>query len=65
MKLLKSVAELNTVAGGKLWVMKKDGKWWIKDEKGGIAAITIPDVYQSNGVIHVIDHVLMPKNQDF
>jgi uncharacterized surface protein with fasciclin (FAS1) repeats len=55
-------AELNTVAGGKLWVMKKDGKWWIKDEKDGMAAITIPNVYQSNGVIHVIDHVLMPKN---
>jgi uncharacterized surface protein with fasciclin (FAS1) repeats len=54
-------AELTTVAGGKLWVMKKDGKWWIKDEKGGKAMITIPNVYQSNGVIHVIDHVLMPK----
>jgi uncharacterized surface protein with fasciclin (FAS1) repeats len=53
-------AELKTVAGGKLWVMKKDGKWWVKDEKGGVAAITIPNVYQSNGVIHVIDHVLMP-----
>ncbi len=53
-------AELKTVAGGKLWVMKKDGKWWVKDEKGGIARITIADVYQSNGVIHVIDHVLMP-----
>ncbi len=54
-------AELTTVAGGKIWIMKKDGKWWIKDEKGGMATITIPDVYQSNGVIHVIDHVLMPK----
>ena len=54
-------AELTTVAGGKIWIMKKDGKWWIKDEKGGMAAITIPNVYQSNGVIHVIDHVLMPK----
>jgi len=53
-------AELTTVAGGKLWVMKKDGKWWVKDEKGGMATITIPNVYQSNGVIHVIDHVLMP-----
>ena len=53
-------AELKTVAGGKLWVMKKDGKWWVKDEKGGVATITIPNVYQSNGVIHVIDHVLMP-----
>jgi len=54
-------AELTTVAGGKIWIMKKDGKWSIKDEKGGMATITIPNVYQSNGVIHVIDHVLMPK----
>ena len=53
-------AELTTIAGGKLWVMMKDGKWWVKDEKGGMAAITIPNVYQRNGVIHVIDHVLMP-----
>lgn len=53
-------AELRTVQGGKLWVMKKDGKFWVKDEKGAVAAITIPDVYQSNGVIQVIDHVLMP-----
>jgi uncharacterized surface protein with fasciclin (FAS1) repeats len=57
----KGTAELNTVAGGKLWVMKKDGKLWLKDENGGIAEITIPDVYQSNGVIHVINHVLLPK----
>jgi uncharacterized surface protein with fasciclin (FAS1) repeats len=56
------MAELTTVAGGKLWVMMKDGKWWVKDEKGGMATITIPNVYQSNGVIHVVDHVLMPKN---
>jgi uncharacterized surface protein with fasciclin (FAS1) repeats len=54
------VAELKTVAGGKLWVGEKDGKWWLKDEKGGMAMISIADVYQSNGVIHVIDHVLMP-----
>lgn len=54
-------AELSTVSGGKLWVMKKDGKYWLKDEKGGMASVTIDNVYQSNGVIHVIDHVLMPK----
>lgn len=54
-------AELTTVAGGKLWVMKKDGKYWLKDEKGGMASITIENVYQRNGVIHVIDHVIMPK----
>jgi uncharacterized surface protein with fasciclin (FAS1) repeats len=41
--------------------MKKDGKFWLKDEKGGMATVTIGDVYQSNGVIHVIDAVVMPK----
>lgn len=54
-------AELKTVEGGKVWVMKKNGEWWLKDEKGGMAKITIADVHQSNGVIHVIDSVLMPK----
>ena len=53
-------AELKTVSGGKLWVMMKGGKLWLKDEKGGMAWITIKDVYQSNGVILVTDHVLMP-----
>lgn len=54
-------AELTTVAGGKLWVMKKDGKYMLKDENGGMAAVTIGNVYQSNGVIHVIDHIVLPK----
>ena len=54
-------AELATVAGGKLWVSKKTGRYWLKDENGGMAAITIKNVYQSNGVIHVIDHVVLPK----
>ena len=54
-------AELTTVAGGKIWVMKKGKGLVIKDEKGGMAVITIKDVNQSNGVIHVIDHVLLPK----
>ncbi|MBT2186731.1 fasciclin domain-containing protein [Sphingobium nicotianae] len=36
------------------------GGWWIADAKGGKAKITIADVSQSNGVIHVIDKVLMP-----
>jgi uncharacterized surface protein with fasciclin (FAS1) repeats len=39
----------------------KDGKLWLKDGKGMTASITIPDVYQSNGVIHVIDTVVMAK----
>lgn len=54
-------AELTTVAGGKLWVMMEGKDIVIKDENGGMAKVTIKDVYQSNGVIHVIDHVVMPK----
>lgn len=54
-------AELTTVAGGKLMVMKKGKKIVLKDENGGMATVTIADVYQSNGVIHVIDHVVLPK----
>ena len=55
----KGTAQLTTVAGGKLFVMRKGGKLFIKDEKGGVAQITIKDVNQSNGVIHVINKVLM------
>jgi uncharacterized surface protein with fasciclin (FAS1) repeats len=52
--------EMTTVQGGKLWIMEKDGQLWLKDAKGGMSMITIADVNQSNGVIHVIDHVIMP-----
>ena len=54
--------ELKTAQGGKLWVMQKDGGWWLKDENGGMAKITIADVAQSNGVIHVVDSVVLPKS---
>lgn len=54
-------AELKTVQGGKLWIMENKEGLWLKDEKGNTAKITIKDVYQSNGVIHVIDTVLMPQ----
>jgi uncharacterized surface protein with fasciclin (FAS1) repeats len=54
-------AELTTVAGGKLWASMKGNKIMLKDENGGWATITIKNVYQSNGVIHVIDRVVMPK----
>jgi uncharacterized surface protein with fasciclin (FAS1) repeats len=54
-------AELKTVEGGKLWLMMNgSSNIIVKDEKGAIADITIADVHQSNGVIHVVDHVLMP-----
>ena len=55
-------AELTTVAGGKLWAMMNGpANIMIKDEKGGIANISTYDVYQSNGVIHVTDRVLLPN----
>jgi uncharacterized surface protein with fasciclin (FAS1) repeats len=54
-------AMLTTVQGEKLTVTKgPGGSWWVVDAKGGKAKITIADVNQSNGVIHVIDSVLMP-----
>lgn len=55
------MAELTTVNGGKLWAMMKGNKVVLKDEKGGMSTVTIKDVYQSNGVIHVVDHVVLPK----
>lgn len=55
-------AELTTVSGGKLWAMMNgEHNITIKDEAGNVANITTYDVYQSNGVIHVIDKVVMPK----
>jgi uncharacterized surface protein with fasciclin (FAS1) repeats len=53
-------AVLTTVQGEKLTVSKGMGGWMITDAKGGMARITTADVMQSNGVIHVIDTVLMP-----
>lgn len=53
--------ELTTVAGGKLWAMMEGKNIVIKDEKGNKSLVTIKDVYQSNGVIHVVDTVLMPR----
>ena len=49
-----------TVQGEKLWFMVDGKSLWIKDAKGNKGQVTIKDVYQSNGVIHVIDTVLMP-----
>ena len=53
-------AMLKTVEGADITVSEKDGKLWIWDAKGGSAQITIQNVNQSNGVIHVIDSVLLP-----
>lgn len=54
-------AELTTVQGGKLWAWMEGKKLVLKDEKGGMSTVTIADVHQKNGVIHVVDTVLMPK----
>ena len=64
MKMVKAgggKAELTTVEGGKLWVMQDGKNIVLKDEKGGTATVTIANVFQSNGVIHVIDTVVMPN----
>ena len=57
----KGKATLKTVAGGNLTAMASGGKVMVTDEKGGSSTVTIADVYQSNGVIHVVDKVLLPK----
>jgi uncharacterized surface protein with fasciclin (FAS1) repeats len=54
-------ATLTTVEGGTLTAAMKGGKLMLTDEKGGTAIVTIKDVYQSNGVIHVINAVLLPN----
>jgi uncharacterized surface protein with fasciclin (FAS1) repeats len=56
----KGKATLKTVSGGTLTAMMKGKGIELKDEKGGTSMVTIADVMQSNGVIHVIDTVLMP-----
>ena len=60
-KVGNGTAELKTVSGGTLKVMMSGGNVVVQDEKGGTATVTIADVYQKNGVIHVVDSVLMPQ----
>ena len=54
-------AELTTVSGGILIAMLQGKKVYLVDEKGGKSWVTIADVNQSNGVIHVVNTVLMPN----
>ena len=53
--------EMTTVQGGKLTATMSGKKIMLTDEKGGMATITTSNVFQSNGVIDVIDTVLMPS----
>lgn len=64
MKMIKrgnGKAMLKTVQGEDLTATMSDGKIMLTDAKGGMATVTTADVFQSNGVIHVIDTVLMPN----
>jgi len=58
----KGKATITTVSGGTLTAWKKGKDIYITDENGNSAKVTIADVNQSNGVIHVIDTVLLPKS---
>jgi len=55
-------ATFTTVSGGKLKASQKGKDVILTDENGGMAKVTIADVFQSNGVIHVIDTVVLPKS---
>ena len=54
-------AMLTAVSGGMLTATKSGSTVMVADESGGTAKVTIADVVQSNGVIHVVDKVLLPK----
>jgi uncharacterized surface protein with fasciclin (FAS1) repeats len=56
-----SKACLKTVSGGTLIAMMKGSMIQLNDEKGSVATVTIANVMQSNGVIHVIYTVVQPK----
>ncbi len=57
----KGKVELKALNGQTLTVTQKDGKIWLKDQNGNYSEITATDVMGSNGVIHVINSVVMPK----
>lgn len=55
-------AIVKTLSGSTLTIWSKGGDVYVTDEKGNSGKVTIADVNQSNGVIHVIDNVLLPKS---
>src|SRR5437764_15337944 len=59
---LKDGMKLKTAEGEELTVKHDGSKVWIIDAKGGQSMVTISNVNQSNGVIHVVDTVLMPAS---
>ena len=61
-KMGNGKAAMKTVSGGMLTAWMKGNDLYITDENGKNAKVTIADVNQSNGVIHVIDTVVLPKS---
>lgn len=57
----KGKAKFTTVNGAEVWAMMDGKKLKLKDQAGNVATVTIADVNQSNGVIHVIDTVILPS----
>ena len=55
------MAMLKTVSGGMLWASTRGNDIMLKDEKGASSRITQANVFQSNGVIHVVDSVVLPN----
>jgi len=61
LKKNKGMVTLKALNNQELTVQQKDGKIWLKDQNGNYSEIIMTDVMGSNGVIHVIDSVVMPK----
>jgi len=61
LKAGKGKVELKALNGQTLTVLQKDGKIWLQDRNGNYSEIVTTDVMGTNGVIHVIDTVVMPK----
>ena len=57
----KGKATLTTVSGGTLTASLKDGKVILTDEKGGTSTVVATDLQAGNGIVHVIDTVVLPK----
>lgn len=57
----KGKAVVKTISGGSLTASLKDGKVILTDENGGVATVITTDLKADNGVIHVIDSVVLPK----
>jgi uncharacterized surface protein with fasciclin (FAS1) repeats len=60
-KMGNGSATLKTVSGGTLWATLEGSDIVLRDEKGDVSKITQANVFQSNGVIHVVDTVVLPN----